>query len=1044
MRILERIGKLVIVFGALALAGLFAARFGAGSLWRGFDPALAITDPKAAKRPYDLTKLEAVNETLKMIRSKYVDPARVKPKQMLVSALDFVQRDVAQVIVRPEGQNEVVVQVGAESQKFRVDNVQGHWDVAARLREIFSFVQKNLKDTDVDLREVEYAACNGMLRTLDPHSTFLSPEAYREMNMQTSGAFGGLGIVISLRDGVLTVMRPMPGTPAGRAGLKRFDRIVQIDRESTLNMPLDDAVRRLRGEPGTKVSVSVVREGEGGWKDPKAFELQRESIKVASVVAKQLDGGIGYIKLKNFQATGDAEVEAALRTFKQNGALKGLVLDMRGNPGGLLDQAAKIADRFLNDGVIVATVGASEGREEKRAVAPGTEPNYPIVVLVNGSSASASEIVAGALRNLDRALIVGESTFGKGSVQLVFPDVTAEHAALKLTIAQYLTPGDVSIQGVGVPPDIELDPMTVDKLEMDLFIQKEGLKERELHASLSNEKTQPIAKPEEVVRYQYTSEDREKYRELGADSEDEAQLDFSIKFARELAAAMPAGAPRPEAMRAVRPVVEKVRKEELAKVSTELGKLAIDWAAPSGATAKREDIEVKVESDRTEHTVTAGQPMTLKVTVKNNGKDPIYRLRAATESENGYFDQKELVFGKIAGGEEKVATVPLGWCEVEGRKFGTTKPKADNATRSCKIPMDAALRSDGLAVRFDAEGGAAPSPVEIRPTVKALPRPIFKYSYQISDDRGGNGDGRLQRGEQVRMYLTVKNVGEGRSFDTQANLSNLSGDGLLLRDGRFDVSNMAVGDVRRVAFTFDVRQELAETEAMVMLSVGDRDLREFATEKVKMPVEAPGKVDAASGSRKALGDGANLFDRTKDGVPFGKLASGTSVTVLGKVGEFDKVSLGSGRYAFARSGELEASDAQPGNGAIAFEDIYSHAPPVLSIEPGALSTRAETMTIKGKANGNERLLDVFGFVGGRKVFYQSNKGASDPKAASFSVEVPLKPGVNVINIVARENPDSTTRRVVVVRRDSADGTILKTAKDDDSGDWFEANPPTDD
>ncbi len=1042
MRILERIGKLVIVFGALALAGLFAARFGAGSLWRGFDPALAITDPKAAKRPYDLTKLEAVNETLKMIRSKYVDPERVKPKAMLVSALDFVQRDVAQVIVRQEGQNEVVVQVGAESQKFRVDNVQGHWDVAARLREIFAFLQKNLKDTDVDLREVEYAACNGMLHTLDPHSTFLSPEAYREMNMQTSGAFGGLGIVISLRDGVLTVMRPMPGTPAGRAGLKRFDRIVQIDRESTLNMPLDDAVRRLRGEPGTKVSVSVVREGEGGWKDPKPFELERESIKVASVVAKQLEGGIGYIKLKNFQATGDAEVEAALRSFRQTGPVKGLILDLRGNPGGLLDQAAKIADRFLNDGVIVATVGAGEGREEKRAVAPGTEPNYPLVVLVSGNSASASEIVAGALRNLDRALIVGETTFGKGSVQLVFPDVTAEHAALKLTIAQYLTPGDVSIQGVGVPPDIELDPMTVDKLEMDLFVQKEGPKERELHASLSNARAQPIAKPEEVVRYQFTSEEREKYRDLGSDAEDEAQLDFSVRFARELAASMPAGAPRPEALRAVRPVVEKFRKEELAKVAAELGKLGVDWAPPAGATAKRDDLEVKVETDRTE--AKAGEPMTLKVTVKNKGTEPIYRLRAATESENGYFDQKELVFGKIAGGEEKSASVPLGWCEIEGRKFGTTKPRDDKAPRVCRIPMDAALRSDGLAVRFDAEGGPSPAPVEIRPTVKSLPRPIFKYSYQITDDRGGNGDGRLQRGEQVRMYLTVKNVGEGRSFDTQANLSNLSGDGLLLRDGRFDVSNMAPGDVRRVAFTFDVRQELAEAEAMVMLSVGDRELREFTTEKIKMPVEAPGKVEAASGNRKAKGDSAKLYDRAKDAVPFGKLASGTTVQLLGKVGEYDKISLGSGRYAFAKDAELESSDSSPAKGAIAFEDIYSHAPPELSIEPGALATRAETMTIKGKANGNERLLDVFGFVGGRKVFYQSNKGAADPKTATFSVDVPLKPGVNVINIVARENPDSTTRRVVVVRRDGPDGSILKTAKDDDTGEWFDANLPTDD
>ncbi len=1043
MRILERIGKVVIVLGALALAGLFAARFGAGSLWRGFDPALAITDPKATKRPYDLTRLEAVNETLKMVRSKYVDPDRVKPREMLLSALDFIQRDVAQVMVKQEGQNEVVVQVGAESQKFRVDNVQGHWDVSARLREVFAFLQKNLRDSDVDLREVEYAACNGMLHTLDPHSTFLSPEAYREMNMQTSGAFGGLGIVISVRDGVLTVMRPMPGTPATKVGLKRFDRIVQIDKESTLNMPLDDAVRRLRGEPGTKVVISVIREGEGGFKEPRPFELEREVIKVASVVAKALDGGIGYVRLKGFQATTDGEVDAALRAFKQQGPLRGLVLDMRGNPGGLLDQAVKIADRFLSDGVIVATVGAGEGRDERRAVGPGTEPPYPIVVLVSGSSASASEIVAGALRNLDRALIVGETTFGKGSVQLVFPDVTPERAALKLTISQYLTPGDVSIQGTGVPPDIELDPMTVDAQEMDLFVEKESPKERELHASLSNSRAQPMGKPDELVRYQFTSVEREKLRELGSDADDELQLDFSIRFARELAAAMPTSATRTDALRAVRPLIEKVRKEELGKVSTELTKLGVDWAPPSGPTARREDLEVHVKTNREGHAAAAGEPMTLEVAVKNKGKDPLFRLRAWTASENGYFDKKELIFGKIAPGEERTAQVPLGWCEVEGRKFGTTKPLSDDAKRVCKIPMDASTRSDGLAVKFEAEGGAAPAPVEIRPTIRALPRPMFTYAYQIVDDRGGNGDGRLSRGEQARMYLVVKNVGEGRSHDTQANLSNLSGDGLLLRDGRFDVSNMAPGDSRRVAFTFDVRQELEGDEATVMLSVGDRDLREFATEKIKMPVEAAGKVEAASGNVRARPEGAKLFDRPKGGSPFGLLAAGTPVKVLGRMGDLEKLDLGSGRYAFAPRRDLEASDAAPGNTPTAFEDLYSHAPPALSLEVGTLSTRSESITLKGRATANQRLLDLFGFVGGRKVFYQSNKGAPDPKSATFQVEVPLKPGINVINVVARENPDSTTRRLVVVRRDGPDGAILESPKGDSAAEWFGASPPID-
>jgi carboxyl-terminal processing protease len=1028
MRILERIGRVLFFLAAFGLSLLFAAKFGPGSLWRGFEPALAVTaTPQRA--PYDLTRLEAVNETLKYIRKKYVDPDRIKPKQMLLSALNYVQRDTPQVLVHQENANEVTVKVESESRTFRVDNVQGPWDVAARLREVFAFLQKNLQGSGVDLRELEYAACNGMLHTLDPHSVFLSPDAYKEMNVQTSGAFGGLGIVISLRDQQLTVIRPMPNTPAAREGLKRFDRIVKIDNESTLNMPLDDAVRRLRGEPGTSVTLWIVREGDDGWTQPRAFKVTREIIKVASVDSRALDGGVGYVKIKNFQATTTAEVEAALKGFAAKGPLKGLVLDLRGNPGGLLDQAVKVADLFLDDGVIVATVGSAEGREERRAAAPGTEPNYPIVVLQNGSSASASEILSGALRNQDRALIVGQQSFGKGSVQLVFPDITPEKAALKLTIAQYLTPGDISIQGVGVTPDIALDPMTVDDLEMDLTVQKDGLKEKELFASLDNEHAAPAAKPEETVRYQFTSAEREYLRDLGSDAEDDFQLDFPIRFARELAAAMPAGKPRMDQLKASRTMIDKVRKEELEKVAAELEKMGVDWApAPEGvATAKTEDLEVKVETSKPNDEV-----------VKNKGQAPVYRLRGQTESENGYFDAKELVFGKIAPGEERSAKAPLGWCQVEGRKIASIHMRPKDAKRACKIPLDAADRSDGVTIRLEAEGTDAPS-AEIRPTVRALPRPVFKYSYQIVDDRGGNGDGRLQRGERVSMYLTVKNVGAGKSYETQANLSNASGDGLLLQGGRFDISNMKPGEVRRVTFTFDVSSSLSEPEAVVSLSVGDRDLNEVAREKIKIPVEPPSPVAGLDETRVAGDEGAVLVESPKDGARgFGTVASGTALSVIGRAGGFDKVKLADGRFGFVASGELKDAQGKRASLPLAFDELYSHAPPELKIEAATLATRGATVKIRGTATATTRLSDLYGFVGSRKFFYQSNKNASDPKSASFEIEVPLKPGVNIINVVARENADSTTRRMLVVRRDSETGALMKTPRNEDSADWLGA------
>ena len=304
---------------------------------------------------------------------------------MFLSALNQIQKEVAQVIVRYDDKtSKVWVQVDADSKDFRVDNVQGHWDVSARLREVFSFLQTHLKDSGVDLHEVEYAACNGMLRTLDPHSVILSPDAYREMNISTSGHFGGLGIVISIRDQMLTVMKPMPGTPAGRAGIRRLDRITKINNESSLNMPLDDAVQRLRGKPGSKVTVWIQRDGAEGWQGSRPFELVREEIQVKSVEARQLLPGIGYVRIKQFVSSTSDELDQALAEFHKKDKVKGLVLDLRSVPGGVLDQAAQVADRFLDDGVIVATVGNSEGRDEKRAVRAGTEPPYPMVVLVNG------------------------------------------------------------------------------------------------------------------------------------------------------------------------------------------------------------------------------------------------------------------------------------------------------------------------------------------------------------------------------------------------------------------------------------------------------------------------------------------------------------------------------------------------------------------------------------------------------------------------------------------------------------------------------------
>src|SRR5580700_5670358 len=896
MRIPEKAARAGALVGAFAVSCLlvFSLRLSGGGLWEGLAPAIAAGSPTAdrAPAPYDLTQLKVVNEVLKTIRDRYVDPKRVKPKEMLLSALDFVQRDVAQVIVTREenSPSKVHVRVDTQEKEFRVDDALAPWDVAAHLRDVFAFLQDGLRGTDVDLRDVEYAACNGMLHTLDPHSILLTPDAYKEMNLTTQGQFGGLGIVISIRDQQLTVMNPMPGTPAGRAGLRRYDRIQKINNESTLNMGLQEAVNHLRGPVGTKVTAWIHRDGPDGWAGTRPFELTRETSHVASVDHKLLDGNIGYVRLKQFQANTTADLTAALLDMKKGGELKGLVLDLRGNPGGLLDQAAKVFDTFVSEGPIVATVGnPSEGREEKTAHGDGTEPNYPLAVLVNGSSASASEIVTGSLKNHERAVVIGDTTFGKGSVQLVFTDLP-DKAALKLTIAQYLTePGDVSIQGVGVTPDIEIDPMTADSLEMNLTADSSGIKERDLTRALSNVRAKDGGRPMEILKYDLPIKDRLADRERGGDLDENFELDFAIQFARGFVAHVQPGK-RLDEVRQARPFIADTRKAEVEKVAEELKGLGIDWSdAPADVAALSTPaapagVDVKVETDRPNSEVTAGEAIALKLTVNNHGTVPLYRLFGVTKSENPFFDNKELVIGRLDPGKSRTVTVPGGWCEIKGHKVGSTAPLAlsKDAPRNCQVPKDALMRADGVKVHFEEARGRAPADAELRVTVKSLERPVFAYSYEIIDNRRGNGDGRVQKGEELTMYLTVKNVGKGRSFETMANLRNLSGEGLLLHDGRFELSNMMPGDQRRVAFTFDVTPQLADPEAKVELSIHDEDLRESVVEKVRIPIVDPMVVAASGGADHAHAGGTDLVNEPDPaGRVFARLPAGTAVTVLG-------------------------------------------------------------------------------------------------------------------------------------------------------------------
>ncbi len=313
--------------------------------------------------------------------------------------------------------------------------------------------------SEVENKRLVEGAIKGMLATLDPHSGYLDPDFYQDLQVQTKGEFGGLGIEITIKDGLLVVVAPMEDSPAEKAGVRPGDVIVKIDGKYTKELSLVDAVKKLRGPKGSPISISVSRKGVSDLLD---LTIIRDNIEVRSVKARYLGDGFGYVRVSQFMEHTADDLKAALNSLvKQSNMpeLRGLVLDLRNNPGGLLAQAVRVSDMFLKEGVIVYTDGRVESQKQKFfAHGRGTEPDYPIVILVNGGSASASEIVAGALKDHGRALVLGTQTFGKGSVQTITP--LENGGALALTTALYYTKSGNSIQARGVTPDIELEAVT--------------------------------------------------------------------------------------------------------------------------------------------------------------------------------------------------------------------------------------------------------------------------------------------------------------------------------------------------------------------------------------------------------------------------------------------------------------------------------------------------------------------------------------------------------------------------------------------------------
>jgi len=970
---------LTAVFAALAYALLLS-------------PGSGVLDRRAQADNLGIT-----DAVMQYVNRYYVDKSVIDPKNMLVLGLDRMEQVVDKVLVEfPDGENSTsfLVQAGGDKATFDLSGVQTLNDVTDRLEQVFTFVAPHLTPNDPKINDVEYAVLDQMLNSLDPHSGIITPQVYKEFMIETEGSFGGLGIVIGVRDGDLTVISPIEGTPAYRAGIEPNDKIVQIGNESTINMSLIEAVSKLRGPKGTEVSIYIMREG---FPAPREYKLVRDTIVIESVETFELNDGIEYVRIRDFQKN---TLDSIINNIQKDGVEdpKGIILDLRGNPGGLLDQAERISDLFLKSGVIVTT---KIGNSAKRYHANDKDQQYngSIVVLVDAGSASASEIVAGALKNNERAIVIGERTFGKGSVQQIF-DLN-DGSALKLTIAQYLTPGDKSIQDVGVTPDIILNPTII----TDDTIVFHPNSDNTIPEKPWQKKKKTVNKVLEKPVYSITYLDNTKAVKTGGEEEEETpeealsreekrkklDEDFYVSLAREIIKSSSAPS-RKESLGEIQGDINKISKSEEGKIVDKWKLMGVDWSNEKSAGAKP-SVDVRITPDIPAGN--AGGKVEINVEVQNTGKAPLYRLLATTKSENSVFDGKELIFGKVNPGEKR------SW------------------KTSFDIPKWALTREDWVTLKFEDGNDSHVPDYKFSVITHGLERPLYAFNYEIVDDgrygSSGNGNGVPEPGEIVAFAAKVKNVGHGTSEKTVLTLKNNSGDKIFLEKGRAEFENLKPGDAMEAAFTFDVNN--TDSPLDLELQIVDDVFKEGLIGKALIPGNTEGaafqKMDSTVTVAEA--DTPVRGGSYKEAPIIALSGQGATFTALGQSGDWIKVKLGENSAGWINKGKTVISkSAGPGqpDGVTMLKDTFE-APPAITVSGVPVTTDSQVLTINGDVSDGDGVELVSVFIGEDKVALLPSTKTDVP----LSVKLKLEDDVNLITIIAKDSKGLLSKQSFVVRKD---------------------------
>ena len=933
-------------------------------------PAYQQQYPKA----YDLQVLPIV---LQYLDRYYVDPQKIDPNLMLIEGLNKLESSLDEVLVDfndPENSSDFTIQVNNNIKEYNNLEIYDLENVGDVVQDVFAFVIPHLKNEDIETIDIEYVLTDKMLKTLDQHSGIITPEVYKEFMIETEGSFGGLGIVIGIRDGQLTVISPIEGTPAYIAGIKPNDKIVQIENESTINMSLIEAVSKLRGKKGTPVNIFVLRES---FTNPKEFKITRDTIRIESVEDFVLDDNILYLRIRDFQKNTLQSLADAIK--KRGNNVNGVILDLRGNPGGLLDQAEKVSDLFLSTGTVVTT---KIGNSKKSYNAKFSQPEYEgeVVVLVDSGSASASEIVAGALKNNQRAIIIGERTFGKGSVQQIFD--LRDGSALKLTIASYLTPGDISIQDIGITPDIKIKPAIISEEDVLYGYINTGEKEPETEESLYYLKyLDQLPDPENEETPEEALSKEEKKIKISED--------FSVRLAKEILLNTDTTNSK-EVLNTSNKVISGINLIEEEKIEARWKEIGIDWSR--GDTLNTDpDISVNILPQKPEFK--AGDKSSVTVSVTNKGKEPIHRLIAATVSDNPIFDGKELIYGQLL--------------PEQTRKW----------KMNFEIPKWVNTRNDKIDLKFFQTDYSEIPGSSFDITTIGNDKPLFAYKFEIVDDgrfgSTGNGNGKPESDEEFSLVFDIKNIGQGVSDKTVVTLKNLSGDSVFLELGRFEFDDFKPGSINSAPFLFKILDKNVK-DIKFELTIVDEVFREVLTSKIDISgLQSIGKFSKASGSAVVIKDNTALLAGGFESAPIIGLSNKTTeFALLGYNNEYAKVSLSKDQNAWINKKgiTLTENEIAPGSETLVNDIFYSQ--PRIDILNTPLTTNEDEIILSGIVKDNDKIENISVFKGEDKIkLITPNKNNQ-----SFTIKLQLDDGINVFNVIAKDSHGLFSKQTVTIRK----------------------------